>query len=29
MRNLKRTLITAKPKDSAISGDPQELQDHQ
>ena len=29
MRNLKRTLITVKPKDSAINGDPQELQDPQ
>ena len=27
MRNLKRTLITAKPKDNAIHGDSQELQD--
>ena len=29
MRNLKRTLITVKPKDSTINGDPQELQDPQ
>ena len=29
MRNLKRTLITVKPKDNAINGDPQELQDPQ
>ena len=27
MRNLKRTLITVKPKDNAINRDPQELQD--
>ena len=27
MRNLKRTLITVKPKDNAINEDPQELQD--
>ena len=26
MRNLKRTLITVKPEDSAINGDLQELQ---
>ena len=26
MRNLKKTLITVKPKDNAINGDPQELQ---
>ena len=29
MRNLERALITVKPKDNAINGDPQELQDHQ
>ena len=29
MRNLKMTLITVKPKDNAINGDPQELQDPQ
>ena len=29
MRNLKRALITAKPKDNAINGYPQELQDPQ
>ena len=29
MRNLKSTLITVKPKDNAINGDPQELQDPQ
>ena len=29
MRNLERTLITVKPKDNGINGDPQELQDHQ
>ena len=29
MRNLKRTLITVKPEDNAIIGDPQELQDPQ
>ena len=29
MRNLKKTLITVKPKDNAINGDPQELQDPQ
>ena len=29
MRNLKRTLITVKPKDNAINGDPQEFQDLQ
>ena len=29
MRRLKRTLITVKPKDNAINGDPQELQDPQ
>ena len=26
MKNLKRTLITVKPKDNAINGDPPELQ---
>ena len=29
MRNLKRNLITVKPKDNAINGDPLELQDSQ
>ena len=29
MKNLKRTLITVKPKDNAINGDAQELQDPQ
>ena len=29
MKNLKRTLITLKPKDNAINDDPQELQDPQ
>ena len=29
MRNLKRTLITVKPKDNAINEDPQKLQDPQ
>ena len=29
MRNLKRTLITVKPKDNAINEDPQQLQDPQ
>ena len=29
MGNLKRTLITKKPKDNIINGDPQELQDTQ
>ena len=29
MRNLKRTLVTVKPKDNAMNGDPQELQDLQ
>ena len=29
MRNLKRTLLTVKPKDNVINGDPQELQDPQ
>ena len=29
MRNLKRTLITVKPKDNTINRDPQELQDPQ
>ena len=29
MRNLKRTLVTVKPKDNVINGDPEELQDPQ
>ena len=29
VKNLKRTLITLKPKDNAINEDPQELQDPQ